>query len=380
VSPARKLVVHDEPLAIALGAGVTVAGVVQGLGVLGVLGAVLLHVPLARRSRWPLGVLAAVAAASVVYLAFVASTPAFIPAVLVALYTVAANGTRRRTLLVTVGLVPAVCVVALAFAPADGNFGRQILELASQCGIGLAVGEAVRSHRALLGAMRERAERAEHDREREASRRVAEERVRIARDVHDVVAHSIATISTQASVGVHIGMAEPAKAVELLASIKEVSNVAMHDLRHALGVLRRPHDGGPTSPTPSLHDVGELVRQARSAGLPVVLRVEGSPAALPSAVQVAVYRIVQEGLTNVMRHAGGARARVTIAVAGGEVEVEVINDDAGAPTALSTSGTGAGLTGMRERAGALGGALQAGRAPGGGWRVHTTLPLDRTTA
>jgi len=208
---------------------------------------------------------------------------------------------------------------------------------------------------------------------------VDEERVRIAREVHDVVAHSLATVSTQASVGVHIGREEPERAVEVLQAIKEVSTSALQDLRYALGALREDADA-PTGPTPSLQELPELVDRARSSGLSIVLRMEGSPAVLPAALQVAVYRIVQEGLTNVMRHAAGAKALVRIAVTGRQVEVDVTDDGAGGPTTPRVPGSGTGLVGMRERASALGGAFEAGRAAGGGFRVHAVLPLDEAPA
>jgi signal transduction histidine kinase len=160
-------------------------------------------------------------------------------------------------------------------------------------------------------------------------------------------------------------------------SIKEVSTHALHDLRHALGVLRDDSGDGTTGPTPSVHDVPGLVQQARDSGLSVVLRMEGSSTALPTALQVAIYRIIQEGVTNVMRHAGGAQATVRIAVRGQEVEVDVTDDGAGAPTASSDSGSGSGLVGMRQRASAMGGELEAGREADGGFRVRAVLPLDR---
>jgi signal transduction histidine kinase len=373
---ARTLVRRDETLAVALAVVLVVATRTQGYSATAGIGAAVLCLPLARRTRWPLGVLAVVAGASAVYLAVTTSSRAFVAPMLVAVYTVAAHGSRRRTLMVAAALPFYAAAMVVLFSPAEGSDPRQFLELVSQLGFGLAVGEAVRSQRALFGAMRERAERAERDREVETSRRIDEERMRIARDVHDVVAHSIATIATQAAVGAHLGAKEPEKAVALLTSIKEVSTAALHDLRHTVGILRDPDGGEPTGPAPSMRDVPDLVRQARSSGLSVVLRMEGSPAALPTPVQIAIYRVVQESLTNVMRHAGGAQATVRIAVAGDEVRVDVTDDGRGTPTAMSTPGSGAGLGGMRERVSSLGGELEAGREPDGGWRVHTILPLD----
>jgi signal transduction histidine kinase len=373
----RALARHDGAIALAIGALGAVGGIVQRGSWWEVLGAAAVAAPLVWRRRWPPGVLAAVAGATVAYLALIEPSPAVLPAVFVALYTVAAHGSRGRTLAVAALVPPVALLVTWGFPHDEGTYVGQVAELTSQLGIALAIGEVVRSRRALLAALRERAERAERDRELEARRRVDEERVRIARDVHDLVAHSIATISTQAAVGAHVGRDEPARAVEVLESIKEVSGQALHDLRHALGVLREPADGGgPTAPTPALRDVPELVQRARDAGVAVTLRMEGPAGSLPGPVQLASYRIIQEGLTNVMRHAGGARATVRIAVGDDQLRLEVSDDGSGVPTTLSGAGSGSGLVGMRERAAAMGGALEARRDADGGFRVQAVLPLE----
>ncbi len=376
IASVRALARHDGTLAVAVGVLTAAACLGQGLSWGDALGAAALAAPLVWRRRWPLGVLAAVVGACVVYLALAEPSPAVLPAMAVALYTVAAHGSRRRTLAVAALVPPGAVVFTWLFGLEDRTFLSQVAELASQLGLALAVGDVVRSRRALVVALRERAERAERDRELEARRRVDEERVRIARDVHDLVAHSIATISTQASVGVHVGREEPARAVEVLESIKEVSRQALHDLRQTLGVLRGPSEREPMAPTPALRDVPELVQRARDSGLAVTLRMEGAVAALPVPLQLASYRIIQEGLTNVMRHAGGAQATVRIVVGDGELRLEVADDGTGAPTTSSGSGSGSGLEGMRERATAVGGALEARREANGGFRVRAVLPLD----
>lgn len=381
-TPIRAFVRRPAFLAAVVGAVVVTVCLLQGSTPFeAALAVVLLCVPLTWRIRWPVGVLGVVLGGLVITLVLVPPTPGFVAPVMVALYTVAAYGSRRQTVLVAVGLLPCAAVLSATVVFEDGGATiPQFFNLVSQIGVALAVGEAVRSHRSLLGAMRERAERAERDREQEALRRVGEERMRIARDVHDVVAHSIATITTQASVGAHIGREEPDRAIEMLESIKDVSADALHDLRHALGFLREPESERSTDPTPSLQRLPELVRQARSSGLPVVLQMEGSPAGLPVALQIATYRIVQEGLTNVMRHAGGAKATVRVAVASHRVEVDIADDGTGGPTAGSEAGTGSGLAGMRDRTNALGGTFAAGPATGGGFRVHAVLPVEELTA
>ncbi len=371
---------RDETLAIVLGLTLLGGSLLLGFSLPQAAACAALAVPLLWRRRWPMGVLAAVTCAVFVYLTLTDPSPLFRPPLLLALYTVAAHGWRRRTLAVAAGIPLAAVVLVARFSPEDGTFAGQSLEVFSQFGFALAIGEAVRSQRAFIAATRERAERAEHDRELEARRRVDEERVRIAREVHDVVAHSIATISTQASVGVHVGREEPERAVEVLESIKRVSVQALHDLRHALGALREAADLGPTAPTPLLKDVTELVQQARDSGLSVTLRMVGPSATLPSALQTTSYRIVQEGLTNVMRHADGAHATVLISVGGQQMVVDVTDDGKGRPTTTSRLGSGLGLIGLQERASAMGGDLRAGREEDGGFRVHATLPLDREPA
>jgi signal transduction histidine kinase len=340
--------------------------------------------PLAWRSRWPLQVLATTSAAIVLYLGVghVSNDVSndFVPPFAVALYscTASPSGSRRRTVVVAVLAGLFAIAIVLAFSPAAGSKPRQILGEMSLFAVGIAVGEAVRSQRALLDAMRERAERAEREQELEARRRVDAERLRMARDVHDLVAHNIATISTQAAVGVHVGRDDPRSAVEALENIKLVSTRALEDLRHALGVVRG-NDPESRMPAPSLRDVAALIEDARQAGVNVELRMDGSTNALPAALQLAVYRIVQEGLTNVMRHAAGASAVVGISVKAEYAQVEVSNG-VGTPTEASDAGSGSGLLGMRERTESLGGSFRAGKTAHGGFCVQAQLPLDGSLA
>jgi len=376
----RGLVKHDAVLAGALGATMFVACLAHDYGLAPALGGAVLCAPLAWRSRRPSWVLAAVALGSVAYLWWAHTGPFYVAPLAVGLYAFAIHGTRWRTLAVGGGVVPYSVAVVLLFSPDNRSVLAQVPELLSQLGFALAVGEAVRSGRALIGAFRQRAEQAELTSELEAQRRVDAERVRIAREVHDVVAHSLATISTQAAVGVHLSRRNGDRGVEVLESIRDVSNEALDDLRHALGALREEASSAPTAPTSSMRDLPGLVDRARESGLPVVLRLEGSHTGLPAPVQATVFRIVQEGLTNVMRHAHGAHATVRVAVKRRGVEVDVTNDGAGSPTASSSPTPGSGLVGMRERAAALGGAFEAGRVAGGGFHVRVLLPLDEPPA
>jgi signal transduction histidine kinase len=376
---ASALARRDLVLALGLATLVFLVAVVaqRAGGTAEALGAAALCLPLAWRRRWPLQVLIVVACGGLVYLSLAHATNNFILPLMVALYTVTATaGSRQRTVAIAGGALLYAIFIALVFKPDAGSTPRQIVGAATLLGLGIAIGEAVRSHRALLGAMRERAERAEREQELQTRREVDEERLRIARDVHDLVAHNIATISTQASVGAHIGRDDPVRAVEALDSINLVSTRALEDLRRALGVVRDANGSDPTAPAPSVHEVSALVEQARGAGLSVELTLEGSSVSLAPALQIAVYRIVQEALTNVMRHARGARAAVRIISAPTQVDVEIVNDATGRATSASVAGSNSGLVGMRERAESVGGVFEAAATARGGFRVHATLPLD----
>jgi signal transduction histidine kinase len=252
-------------------------------------------------------------------------------------------------------------------------------------------GEAVRARRAYVAELRDRAERAERTRDEEARRRVDEERMRIARELHDVVSHTIGVISVQAGVAAHLLHRRPDKAADSLAAIRQASDEALGELHAMLGVLREADgDGGraPLTPAPGLAELDVLVAQAAGAGVEVTVSLEAEPRRLPSAVDLACYRVVQESLTNVVRHAGASRAEVTVTHHDGQVVVEVTdNGRAGSGGVLGGRaapdgpgngngvGSGQGILGMRERARALGGSLEAGPRPGGGFRVQATLPV-----
>jgi signal transduction histidine kinase len=222
---------------------------------------------------------------------------------------------------------------------------------------------------------RERMLEAARTRAEEARRRASEERLRIARELHDVLAHNISLINVQAGVALHLMDEQPGQSRTALVAIKQASNDALRELRSVLDALRQVDDEPPRAPAPGLARLEGLVASAEAAGLVVSTRVAGTPRPLPVGVDLAAYRIVQEALTNVTRHAG--RAAVTVRVAYGERDLEVqVDDDGDGPTAGRSSGGGNGIPGMRERAAALGGELEAGPRPGGGFRVLARLPLE----
>ncbi len=297
----------------------------------------------------------------------------------IALYTVAAGTDRPTTW--RVGLLTAVALTATAMcfgaAPwySQENFG-----IFAWTGMACAAGDAVRSRRAFVDAIRERAERAERTRDEEARRRVAEERLRIARDLHDVVAHHIALVNVQAGVAAHVMDRRPDQAKEALAHVREASRSALDELRATVGLLRQSGDpAAPTEPAPGLAVLGELVDTVRRAGLAVEVACADRRPPLPAAVDLAAYRVIQEALTNVRKHAGpDATAEISVVRVGATVEITVIDNGSGGG-APNADGGGHGLLGMRERVTALGGALTAGPRYGGGFRVHAILPVEART-
>ncbi|MBT2367335.1 sensor histidine kinase [Streptomyces sp. ISL-10] len=230
----------------------------------------------------------------------------------------------------------------------------------------VAASELVRVRREVWA--RERAERAAAEK-----RRADEERLRIARELHDVLAHSISVINVQAGVGLALLDTDPEQARTALTTIKAASKEALGEVRQVLDTLRTPGDA-PRAPAPGLARLPELVEQAASTGLTVDVETTGSVPALSPGTDLAAFRIVQEALTNVVRHSGSRTARVRIAYAAGRLDLRV--DDDGPATGSDAGGSGNGLAGMRERAAALGGTIDAGPRPDGGFRVRAELPAQ----
>ncbi|MFF5702801.1 sensor histidine kinase [Streptomyces sp. NPDC012794] len=299
----------------------------------------------------------------------------------IALYTVAALTDRPTTWRIGLLTMTGLTAVAMLAGPMPW-YAQENIGIFAWTGMAAAAGDAVRSRRAFVDAIRERAERAERTREEEARRRVAEERLRIARDLHDVVAHHIALVNVQAGVAAHVMDKRPDQAKEALAHVRDASRSALNELRATVGLLRQSGDPeAPTEPAPGLAVLDELLDTFRHAGLPVTATVQlgTGTAPLPAAADLAAYRVIQEALTNVRKHAGpGARAEVSVVQVGNSVEVTVLDDggdSADSAPRQSDPGGGHGLLGMRERAGALGGSCDAGPRYGGGFRVHATLPV-----
>jgi signal transduction histidine kinase len=224
-----------------------------------------------------------------------------------------------------------------------------------------------------VGVQGQRAGSRRREQREQADRIVAEERSRIARELHDVVAHRVSMMTVQAGAAKTVAAADPAAAVRAMAAVEDAGRQALDELRHLLGVLRPTASGDGTEPQPGLADLDRLVEDARRAGLEVQLRRDGSLTGLPARVELSAYRIVQESLTNVVKHAGaGARTDVRLANEGAALVVEVTDDGRGAPV---LPGSGHGVVGMRERAQLLGGSLDVGPRAEGGFRVCARLPV-----
>lgn len=292
---------------------------------------------------------------------------------LVAVYTVATRCAFRTVAVVAV--VTALLPTLAAVPATDGPAGAVLFLLVAWVATATAAGLAVRNQRAVVGAARQRAVEAERTADEHAQRRVAEERLRIARELHDVVAHHVAVITVQAGVARHLLPTDPTAATVALDHVREASQLILQEIPTLLGVLRTDEDDSPTAPTPRLAEVADLVEAARNAGLAVRSRQRGAPVELDAITDLAAYRVVQEALTNAAKH-GDGEAEVSIANAAERVVVEVRNR----PAASSSGSTpGHGLIGMRERVTAAGGELEVGRS-GAEWVVRAALPVTRPAA
>jgi signal transduction histidine kinase len=377
--------VFDSALAL-LAAGLATARFVSmpadrsvpgGMLVLGY-GLVLLHtLPLALRRRFPGTVLALVVASGLAGIALFLP-PFFVgPAILVAVYSVAAYGSRRVSVAgLAVAELGLAAVLLTRFEEPEAWLVW--VQFAGIFGAAWLLGLFAHNYRAYAARLEERTAELERAREELARRAVVEERLRLARELHDVVAHAMSVIAVQSGVGAHVADSRPGEVGKALAAIEATSRSALIELRRLLGVLRQ--DGEPQAsltPAPGLATLEGLLAEVAKAGLAVRLRVEGAPSPLPVGLDLSAYRIVQEALTNVVKHAGPAHAQVTIRYRDHEVAVEVIDDGRGvaAVAADGRRGTGHGLIGMAERVAVFGGDLEVGPRPGGGFRVAARLPL-----
>ncbi len=334
---------------------------------------VVIAAPVAIRNRYPIETLALIAAAATAYVWLGQPGPFWTVSLVLAIWAAVSAGYRTATL--AIGSVVAVAFMAAGLIVRAGHAvePEAPLWLVGWLIAGFVLGEVSRGRREYIAQVEQRAIDAERTRDEEARRRAGEERLRIARDLHDVLAHSISVINVQAGVAVHLLDKQPEQAREALITINETSKEAMRELRATLGVLRQADDIDSRAPAPGLERLDELIDTARAAGLAVEVSTTGEPSRLPAASDLAAYRIVQESLTNVTRHADASHVAISIRHDSDAVEVTVEDDGTGIPPGVALR-PGNGLTGMRERAAAIGGALDAGPRPEGGFRVHARLP------
>jgi signal transduction histidine kinase len=354
--------------------------VLRPLAELGHLGYVLLIVSgavVAGRRRFPVAVFAITALASATYYALdFPDGPGWL-GLFVALYTLTAYGDGRRSLVIAgvgITVLGAVWLIAGSDVEPHAAIGWVFFRIGASV-MSAALGESVRSRHVITADALERAELAERTREEEARARVDEERLRIAREVHDTVAHAIAIINVQSGVTAHLLDKRPEGTRAALEAIEQTSSRALGEMRSILGVLRDEHDG--RAPHPGLEQIDELITEARHDGLDITLDSVPPTAALPSAVESAAYRIVQESITNVIRHVGPTRVRVGLDHDLDSLALHVTNEDGHAAADGAGSGVspGRGIDGMRERCQLLGGHLDAGPLTGGGFAVTARLPF-----
>jgi signal transduction histidine kinase len=335
--------------------------------------ALLLLAPLAWRRRAPLPTFALIAGAA--FVQWLAG-PVLLAdvALLIALYTVVTL-CPRRVATVAVAVIEVGALLAATKWSATSQWPQAFVFLSGMVAAALFLGVNVRNRRARLAWLTERADRLELERDQQTTIAAAAERTRIAREMHDIVAHSLSVMVTLADGAALKQAADPAQAAAAVQQVSATGRQALGDMRRLLGVLRTDDLGGDRQPQPDVHQIDQLVAQVRSTGLAAELAITGAPPTLSPGAEVTVYRIVQEALTNTLKHASGA-TRVRIALRYGHHSIEVDVRDNGEPAVGEEASGGHGLTGMRERAAAFGGWVQAGPDPAGGWHVHVDLPLD----
>jgi signal transduction histidine kinase len=337
--------------------------------------AVALAAPLVLRRRWPLVVLAVTTLHFTRYWAIGQLNEIASWVILgLAIYSAAAYADRRRVCGACLLWLIGSGVVQSARAGPIGAVEVAAIAMFDALPFLLAwpLGTMMRRLREYRAVLEERNRQLDQEREVNARRAVLEERVRIARELHDVVAHHVSVMGVQAGVARRLFDRDPAEAVAAIGSVETASRQAIADLQQLVGVLRRQEEGDDLAPQPSLQRLPELVEHMRRAGLPVELTVQGRQGRLPAGVELSAYRIIQEALTNTLKHAGPAQAGVTVRYGNGSVELEVVDDGRGPPPGRPRTGS-KGLVGMRERVSLYGGRLDVGARPGGGFRVHAVL-------
>ena len=334
--------------------------------------------PIARRRRKPILVLVITGVAITIYSSLGYPDSVGSLGVFAAFYTVAANEPRRRAVIAATATAAGILISFVGYASAH-TVADAVSSLGSTYllfGLAWVMGDNIRVRRAYTVQLEERAAQLEREREERATQAVAQERARIARELHDVVAHHVSVMVVQAAGARRVLEKDPALARDALEAVEQAGRTALGEMRRMLEVLRADEAG--IGPQPGLGDLDRLVGQVREAGLPVELAIEGRDRTLPAGMDLAAYRIVQEALTNTVKHAGRATARVTVRFENDALDIEVSDDGRGAAAPLleRTVEGGHGLIGMSERVALYGGELETGPVFPGGYRVHARLPLE----
>jgi signal transduction histidine kinase len=336
--------------------------------------------PLAVRRKAPWVAFTVSCTAAIVYSVTIPMPAPTILAPMIAIYTVASRARQRRAGLLAVLVTGLVIAAGLfVFSPTVRWVAEVVGPIVLLTATAL-LGEAERNRRGYIAEFERRAVEAERTREEEARRRVDEERIRIAREVHDIVAHSLSIVTVQASAASALIDTSPERARESIENVRATGKQALAELRSMLDVLRTAEGDAPLAPAADITKIEQLVGHVREAGIDVALTVSGDLVSVPAYAGVSAYRIVQEALTNIVRHAGAQHASVHVAVGHRELSVEIIDDGIGTDADALYATEGHGIRGMRERVEALGGSFEIGPGQHGGVRLSATIPLTRSAS
>ena len=335
--------------------------------------------PIAFRRRWPLAVVVTIAAVVIGQEALNGDlTENSVTPLLtfpMAVYALGAFTDRRRAL---IGLGAAITFIWIDVAISNNHESADFLFTALLVGGPWLVGRIVAARSELAMELRDKADRLEREHEKQSQLAVAHERARIARELHDVVAHNVSVMVVQAAAARRMIDHDSSKAKDALGSVEQTGRSALKEMRRMVGMLGQADEGLALAPQPSVDELEWLVERARQAGLEVELTIVGEKRRLESGVDLSAFRIVQEALTNTLKHAGPATAHVTLRYGEHDVEVDVSDNGRGVPAAAGNGAViGQGLVGMRERVAMLGGEIEAGYRKDGGFAVHAKLPLER---
>jgi signal transduction histidine kinase len=347
----------------------------------------MLIIPLILRRYFPLAILIFMMVVEIYYRFLLIPEPRYTAyALLFAVASAAAfgNGRWRAWIIGTVILIEMIAIMSLVIVYPDSGWLKdtplaQFLQLLLNLflfGAAWWIGEVFRSLREREADLKERTEQLKIEREENAQRAVLDERVRIARELHDVVAHHVSVMGIQAGAARKVLSKQPDKAIEALSEIETSSRQAISELHRLLGFLRPKNQVEGVSPQPSLKHLDVLVKEMRNSGLPVEVRIIGKEQSISESVDLSAYRIIQEALTNILKHAGPAKATVTVKYSSNMIELDIIDNGKGKLTNSENKPGGRGIIGMKERVSMHGGKLETGNIPDGGFFVRVKLPFD----